>query len=329
MKAATSIAIACLTLAGGAGVAPAQQMISAKAGLINVVEGQAIVDGKPLVTKPSEFTQLKPGSLLETGEGRSEVLLSPGSYLRLGENSAIRLTSDRISDPRLEYVRGLILVQCDQLMNDEAITVTAGQLKIALVKRGNYEIGGDPAAVKVFEGEARVDRGGQAQVVKKAQLLALDGVAVPQKFDASRGDPLYRWARRRAEYLAVANYSAANQLTNSRRSINSNSWMWDPYYGMFTFIPCDGVVRSAFGLTFWSPRAYYQQIYLRPTVPAAGFGGGAAATGGGYTPRAATSMGTSGTAAAAVHSAPTTSSGAMSGHASAGRETGSAGSRGK
>jgi hypothetical protein len=95
MKAATSIAIACLALGGGAGVAPAQQMISAKAGLINVVEGQAIVDGKPLVPKPSEFTQLKPGSLLETGEGRSEVLLSPGSYLRLSENSAIRMTSDR------------------------------------------------------------------------------------------------------------------------------------------------------------------------------------------------------------------------------------------
>jgi len=328
MKAATSIAIACLALGGGAGVAPAQQMISAKAGLINVVEGQAIVDGKPLVPKPSEFTQLKPGSLLETGEGRSEVLLSPGSYLRLSENSAIRMTSDRISDPHFEYVKGLILVQCDELMKDEAITVTAGESKIALVKRGNYEIGGEPATVKVFEGEARVDRGGQVQVVKKAQLLALDGVTVPQKFDASRGDTLYRWARRRAEYLAVANYSAANQLTNSRRSINSNSWMWDPYYGMFTFIPYDGVVRSAFGLTFWSPRAYYQQIYIRPNAPAAAFGGGGV-TAGGYTPRAATSMNTSGTAAAAVRSAPTTSSGAMSGHASAGRETGSAGARRK
>jgi hypothetical protein len=329
MKTATSIAVGCLALIGAA-IAPAQQMISAKAGLINLSEGRVTVDGKQLAPKPAEFVQLKPGALLETGEGRSEVLLSPGSYLRLGENSAIRMTSDRISDPSFEYVKGLLLVQCDELMSGEEIAVTAGDSKIALMKRGNYEIGGDPATVKVFDGQARVERGGQIQMVKKSMLLALDGVAVPQKFDASRGDPLYRWARRRAEYLAVANASAARTLMSSRRTMTGNAWMWDPYYGMYTFLPYNGVIRSAFGMMFYSPRAYYDQIYLRPVAPSTGFmgGGGMSTGGGGYTARAATSVGTSGTAASAGRSAATTSSGAASG-AAAGRQTGSAGGRGR
>jgi hypothetical protein len=328
MKTAVSIAVGCLALLA-AGVAPAQQIISAKAGLVNLSEGQVMVDGKQLAPKPTEFVQLKPGALLETGAGRSEVLLSPGSYLRLGENSAVRMTSDRISDPSLEYVRGLLLVQCDTLTSGEEITVTAGDWTIALVKRGNYEIGGDPVTVKVFDGQARVERDGQVQIVKKAMLLALDGVAVPEKFDASRGDPLYRWARRRAEYLAVANASAARTLMSSRRTMTGNAWMWNPSYGMYTFLPYNGIIRSAFGMTFYSPSAYYDQIYLRPVAPTSGFaGGGGMNPGGGYTARAATSAGTSGTAAAAGRSAATTSSGAASG-AAAGRQTGSAGGRGR
>lgn len=333
MKAASSIACACLALTAAAGIAPAQQMISAKAGLINNTEGQVLVDGKPLAAKPSEFPQLKPNALLETKDGRVEILLSPGSYLRVAENSAIRMTSNRISDPKFEFVSGLVLVSCDELASGEAITVTTDGPTISLVKRGNYEIGGEPAVLKVFDGEARVDRGGQLQVVKKSMLLAFDDVSLPQKFDAKRGDTLYRWARRRSEYLSVANYSAARSMMNRSSGFVSNSWVWDPYYGMFTYIPFTGTCRSAFGYSYWSPQAVYYAV-TQPRnsgisgSPAFSGGGG----GGGYTGRAATSMGTSGVAASAGRTSAasgSTSAGTSSAAASAGRETGAAGGRGR
>src|SRR6476469_7474053 len=84
----------------------AQSVISAHSGLIHYVEGQVSLDGKQVEVKNASFPEVKENMELRTADGRAEVLLSPGAFLRLGENSAIRMVSNKLTDSRLEFLSG-------------------------------------------------------------------------------------------------------------------------------------------------------------------------------------------------------------------------------
>ncbi|HEU0124317.1 MAG TPA: hypothetical protein VFQ91_27555, partial [Bryobacteraceae bacterium] len=77
---------------GGFTSAFGQSVISAKAGVVHYTEGDVAIlaGGKstPVETHTGgKFTEMKDGQELTTTEGRAEVLLNPGVFLRLGENS--------------------------------------------------------------------------------------------------------------------------------------------------------------------------------------------------------------------------------------------------
>src|SRR6202051_1965578 len=93
------VAICTFVLAGGAW---AQSVISAHSGVIHYVEGDVSIDGTAIQPKFAEFPEVKPGQLLATGEGRVEVLLTPGVFLRLTDNSSVRMISNALPDTRLE-----------------------------------------------------------------------------------------------------------------------------------------------------------------------------------------------------------------------------------
>src|SRR6516162_3070541 len=81
-----------------------QNVISAKAGLIQYAEGRVLLEGNPVEIKYSQFPQVKNDQVLKTEEGRAEVLLSHASFLRLGENSSFRMISDSLTDTRFEVL---------------------------------------------------------------------------------------------------------------------------------------------------------------------------------------------------------------------------------
>jgi hypothetical protein len=237
------------------GVSSAQNAISAKAGMVNYVEGTVLLDGQPVKVKIDDFPHVRNGSELRTGEGRAEVLLGPGVFMRLGENSTVRMVSDDIMNSRLEFLGGSVIVESAELEKDESIGFTYQGASIDLLKKGLYRLDGKPAQLSVYDGEARVMNDGQAQVVKRSHLLRLDGVAVAEKFDAkTAGDSTFRWARRRAEYLAVANVSAARSA-EQYGFWGSNNWIWNPFFGTFTYLPMGGMYDSFWGYRFWSPQS--------------------------------------------------------------------------
>jgi hypothetical protein len=110
-----------------------------------------------------------------------------------------------------------------------------------------------------------------------------------------------------------------------------NSWAFNQWYGMYTYMPCSGAMYSPYGYRFWSPytvmRAYY--------VPPANYGGGNRGTGvsagyggvGGYSSAASTSAGYSGVASSAG-SYSGASAGSSAGVSSAGAGVSSAGGAG-
>src|SRR5579859_7229058 len=87
-----------------------QFVISAKSGLINYIEGLVLLSGEPVVRKPGVRVTMKEGAELRTEDGRAEVLLNPGVFLRIGEKSTVRMVSGDLADTRIEFVSGAAII---------------------------------------------------------------------------------------------------------------------------------------------------------------------------------------------------------------------------
>jgi len=304
--------------------AVAQSVISAKSGLIHYVEGKVLVDGRQVEPKFGEFPHISPQSVFQTRAGRAEILLAPGVFLRVAENTEFRLLSDNVMDTRLELLTGALLIECAEITKGSLLAVRLGEALISIRDDGLYRIQSDPADLRVYAGRALVEAGGQAVTVKKGKALALDGTLLVRKFDVKTGDPFLRWSKRRAETIALANLSSAKALNDSGVRLRSSFWYWNPYFGLFTYIPYRGVWSSPFGWRFYSPREVY--VVYEPPRAAARSGWDPTPrydAGLGYGTIRSTPAGTSGTVAA---SGPPTAA-STEAAAPIPRETGSAGGR--
>jgi hypothetical protein len=255
VRASLSAICCCMVFAAGAW---AQSVISAHSGVIHYVEGDVTVDGTAIHPKFAEFPDVKSGQLLATEEGRAEVLLTPGVFLRLSENSSVRMISNALADTRLEVVSGSALVEVGELLEHNAISLEAAGASIALSKKGLYRITADPARLQVYDGQALVSAAGETRTAKKGHEIDIETAELADtKFDTKNTDSFYRWSARRAEYVAAANVISARVASNSdyRSGFtgSSSAWSWNPYFGMYTFLPRNGVYWSPFGSPFYSP----------------------------------------------------------------------------
>lgn len=291
MKPAGRLGLCILAVAAGSVAALAQSVISARAGLIHYVEGQVYLGDEPIESKFGNFPEVKENGQLRTGEGRAEVLLSPGVFLRLGENSSFRMITNRLIDTRLEFLSGSAIVEAEDL--PYAITVVDKDITVKIVKKGLYRFDSSPATVHVFDGLAEVTAGDKTLQVKDGHMLSLDTMAVSH-FDKNATDAMDRWSARRAEYLSMANVSAANSLRTSGSLYNgglyngglynggafTNGWYWNPYFGMFTFVPFGGGSwYSPYGFRYWTPFDVYMAYmpgyyYYAPYYGGGGYSGG-------------------------------------------------------
>ena len=312
----------------------AQQVVSARSGLIHYVEGKVLLGDQKVVSKLGNFPDVKENGTLQTELGRAEVLLTPGVFLRMGENSSFRMITNRLIDTRLEFLSGSAVVEAADLLKDNSVTVVFRDATVRPMKNGLYRFDSNPPALRVFQGEATVETPAGKLIVKEGKMLPFDGGLAAMKFDKESTDGLDRWSRRRAETVAMANISAARSLRS--RGLTSSSWAWNPYYGMFTFIPARGVWNSPYGFRFWSPYEVYR-VYERPVYASAPSWGGYGAGNSGYSSVGATSSGYSGTIAssssaasspaAASHAPSSAASSVSSAPASSGSSGSAGGSR--
>src|SRR5687767_14653428 len=89
-------------------------VISARAGGVNAVTGKTGVHSKGS-TIWEELTikdNLEGGDVVKTGlDGRVEILLNPGSYMRVGENSEFELTSNSLDNLEVRLISGTAIVE--------------------------------------------------------------------------------------------------------------------------------------------------------------------------------------------------------------------------
>ncbi len=251
----------------------AQMVISAKAGVVHYTEGEVKVGNELVESKiGGRYTELKDGQELTTTEGRAEVLLNPGVFLRVGENSAIKMISNRLADTRVELLSGSALVEVAEVMKDNAVTLLVNDAAISLTKMGLVRLE-TATGIRVYKGEAQVlIAGGAMQTLKEGGEFLFDGNVVA-KFDVKESDPLFRWSNRRAEYIAMANVASANMVQKNGNSYSSSGWVYNPYYGMMTYLPFgNGLFRSPFGYTYYTPSRVIG--YYRSYAPIQSYGGG-------------------------------------------------------
>ena len=244
----------------GAASAWAQSAISAHSGMIHYVEGSVQLEGQAVEPKFGEFPEVKNGQVLATQEGRVEVLLTPGVFLRLSEDSSFKMVSNKLADTSLELVSGSALVEVDELLKDNVIQIKVNDASVELSKKGLYRFEASPSRLKVYDGEASVFSGSQTVIARKGRQVDLNGVLVASNFDAKLTDPFYRWASRRSSYIATANVSSARAAGQSgwltgygTSSGYGGGWAWNPWFGMFTYLPGSGYGYSPFGWSFYSP----------------------------------------------------------------------------
>ena len=251
----------------------AQSVISAHSGVVQYVEGDASIDRQPIQSKFAQFPEVKPDQVIATGEGRVELLLTPGVFLRLAENSSARMVSNSLADTRLAVLSGSALIEVGELLQGNTIAFEAAGTQIALPRPGLYRIDSEPARVRVYEGQVRVGKGSAQVVARKGHEIALDAdVLTASSFDLKDTDAFYRWSARRTEYVAAANVTSARVAANSGPGGDPGGygsgyfgsgyggygapyggWAWNPWFGMFTYMPAYGAYYSPFGSYFYSP----------------------------------------------------------------------------
>ena len=238
----------------------AQEIVSARAGLIHYSDGRVLLNEKPIVHKVAQFQEVKENEYLRTERGRAEVLLTPGIFLRLGEDSQVQMLSSRLSDVRFRLLSGAAVIEADELDKSNHVTVVVGDSEVRILRTGLYRLDAseeEPARLRVIAGEALVEASGAEYRVKSKKEVELAGNFEIKKFNVEDTDALDRWSKRRANNLAIANVSASRLAYNRGMSFSSSRWMWNPYFGMFTFLPYRSVCWSPYGYGFYSPRAVY------------------------------------------------------------------------
>jgi hypothetical protein len=216
MRSVWRLALGVLALAAGSIAALAQSaVISARSGLIHYVEGQVYLGGQPVdTTEFGVFPEVKENQRLKTEEGRAEVLLTPGVFLRLGENSSFRMVTNRLIDTRLEFLSGSMVIEAENIAKDNSVTVVYKDATVHPARTGIYRFDATAGELRVYNGMAEVTAGDQTVEVREGHLIALNTLAM-QKFDKTVNDALNRWSERRAGYVSMANVGAASALTSS------------------------------------------------------------------------------------------------------------------
>jgi hypothetical protein len=193
-----------------------QLVISAKSGLINHVEGRVLLSGEPIVRKPGIRVQMKDGSELRTENGRAEVLLNPGLFLRIGEYSAVRMVSNNLADTRIEFLSGAAVIGPGRLLNGNenwasSVSIVYRETLIHLRKNGTYRFDAEPAQLRVYAGEVTVARGEAIQRAGAGEMIPLAIAGHSEEFDVKAIDALGLWSKRRAAYISMAHQSGVKR----------------------------------------------------------------------------------------------------------------------
>jgi len=214
-----------------------QDSEQARPGTVNFIEGQAAIDGNPIpMDAPAGIDA---GQVLSTGQGKAELLLTPGIFFRINDNSAVKMVSPLLTHTVVELDKGRAAVEVDVIYPQNEVQVMLQGKTVQLLKPGFYEFDADGGRVRTFSGKAAVlESPGRWIDVKGEHEFGVTSAGKPTSFNQHMAeDDLYKWSTLRAEYMGQASGQMGEGYSTA-------GWYWNPY--------SDGYLFWGPG-PFWSP----------------------------------------------------------------------------
>jgi hypothetical protein len=213
----------------------AQSVISTHSGLIHFFEGEVYLGDQSLESHLGRFPSVPQGAELRTADGRAEVLLTPGVFLRMGDRSAIRLVANDLADTQVELETGSVIVDSGEPNLNTSVTLIYKNWRVHFLQKGAYRIDADPPRLWVRQGQAEVLSGVSEQPVSVEQGTSLPfaGVLVPERASEHPTDGLSEWANGRGESI-----TADNAITEQ---LDQDPAAGTPGFDSFTYYPFLGL----------------------------------------------------------------------------------------
>lgn len=278
-------------------------VISAKAGGVNFVSGTVSVtrtEGKSGVLLKGD--DLQTGDRVTTGtDGKAEILLNPGSFIRVGGGTSFEFVSTSLDDLKIKLISGsavLEVIAADdfrvsmEMPRSTAILTRSGVFRLDVLEDGSGKL-------SVFKGKVLFGPDGKAELKPgRSVVMGSNLRAEVTKFDTDSQDELDTWSRDRAKELTklnakLQNKQLRNMLMNSYNQRGWNVynsfglWIFDASRSNWCFLPFGSGWGSPYGWgyywDFWNLGMPYW-IYSNPRPGSWGNGNGGSGgsgTGGG------------------------------------------------
>ncbi|MGA2214806.1 MAG: hypothetical protein ABSH31_16135 [Bryobacteraceae bacterium] len=250
--------------------------------MIHFADGAVFLDDQRVEQKAGKFDQMKNGSELRTQDGRAEVLLTPGTFLRVGANGAIRMISNDLDNTRVELLRGsAMLDQGSDTLANTSVTILYNLDAVHIKKAGRYRFDSDPPQVKVESGDVDMTAAdGKSVEAGAGYVVAFDGKLAARRLledpGINRSDDLESWDVARNLSVADSNQDAAS-ATDLAGAIDG--WQKDPDAvlqslgippyppGMSSYIPPSLYGSSLYGPGLYGPGVYGAGLGYSPYGP--------------------------------------------------------------
>ena len=215
-----------------------QFVVSTKAGLVNHVQGPANV---------TRMQMVEPGSPIKTGQnGYVEILLTPGSFLRLDENSEATLDSVDIGNVMLRLTNGASIVEVVEINKSYPLHVTTGVVAVEIAESGIFRFENGTATII----EGKLQTANPRFAYPKGWQVFYQDTYRARKTAGLRPTSLDVFSQTRSESIARANFSMVPTLRGSSTYWDYDCWLFSPLFGAFTFIPRVGY-RSPYGYRYY------------------------------------------------------------------------------
>jgi len=246
-------------------------VISAKAGGINAVTGQAAMHAKG----ESDWQQLMITDDLQAGDrvrtaldGRVEILLNPGSYLRLGGDSEVELANNSLANLEVRLMRGTAIVEASGVEESQMmINITTPHARLAIDRQGLYRLNVVPSeATEVIVRKGRVILGDSNTKIKSGNKVTFSATSVSvakltdEEKRLEKEVAIEQWSKDRAQMLAKANSRINGRLLNSAFTgandeflftsfLRSGLWFYNSRSACYTYLPY-GYGSSPYGISY-------------------------------------------------------------------------------
>ena len=252
-----ALLLAVLSAASG------QSVRSTHSGLLYFFDGYVFLGDEQVQQRFGRFTEIGEGSVLRTELGRAEVLLTPGVFLRVAENSAVRMLSNQLSDTRVELLRGSAIVEVSHEAVNPPDTLIYKGWQVRIPQDSVARLDSEPAQLRVLSGTAEVWADGDSGIVtvQRGEVLPLASVLVAEQATTAAADAFNIWAMNRSSVVSEDNQIAAG-ITDDPDQIDTSGVA----SGGFSYFPQTGIaslgITYPYGLSFWSPDQSLFNPYL-------------------------------------------------------------------